>query len=159
MHTDSSINWKEGYAIKISATIINIVKKRCVQEIKNNTLNYASNIGLAVTGKIFINAAAINDLTSTFSQKFIEKMISEVITTTIYSIGGSTLWVIYTSEWFRVGNYEVYSALRVAGDLDIFYFLVEAYAGTLLDALIIKRKNLAIWDEILMKLSSELGEG
>jgi len=47
----------------------------------------------------------------------------------------------------------------VAGELDIFYFLVEAYAGTLLDALIIKRKNLAIWDEILMKLSSELGEG
>lgn len=58
-----------------------------------------------------------------------------------------------------MGNYEVYSALRVAGELDIFYFLVEAYAGTLLDALIIKRKNLAIWDEILMKLSSELGEG
>lgn len=56
-------------------------------------------------------------------------------------------------------NYEVYSALRAAGDLDLFYFLVEAYAGPFLDALIIKRKNPAAWDEILIKLSNELNKG
>lgn len=65
---------KRGLRDQDLSNIINIIIKRFVHEIQNNTLNYATDKLATATGKIFLNAAAINDLTSIFAQKFIGKL-------------------------------------------------------------------------------------
>jgi hypothetical protein len=149
---------KRGLHDQDLSKIINLVLKRFTNEVKNNKDNYIEDKLAKTTGKMFINATLINDLASIFSQKFIGKMSAGLIITTIYSIGGSVSRAIYTSERLKVVNYQVYSDLRKAGDLDLFYFLVEAYAGPFLDAMSLKKRNPAAWDEILLKLSNELSK-
>jgi len=83
-------------------------------------------------------------------------MTAGLIISTIYSIGGSVSRAVYTSEKLKQVHYQIYNDLRAAGDLDLFYFLVEAYAGPFLDAFILKRNNPAAWDEILVRLAKEL---
>lgn len=147
---------KRGLHDQDLSKIINLVLKRFTDEIKNNKANYIEDNLAKATGKAFINATLINDLASVFSQKFIGKMSAGLIISTVYSIGGSVSRAIYTSERLSMVNYQVYSDLRTAGDLDLFYFLVEAYAGPFLDAMSLKKRNPAAWDEILLKLSNEL---
>ncbi|AXF76889.1 hypothetical protein LU604_05445 [Erwinia tracheiphila] len=149
---------KRGLHDQDLSKIINLVLNRFTNEVKNNKANYIEDKLAKTTGKMFINATLINDLASIFSQKFIGKMSAGLIITTIYSIGGSVSSAIYTSERLSVVNYQVYNDLRTAGDLDLFYFLVEAYAGPFLDAISLKRRNPASWDEILLKLSNELSK-
>jgi len=147
---------KRGLHDQDLSKIINLILKRFTDEIKNNKTNYIEDNLAKATGKAFINATLINDLASLFSQKFIGKMSAGLIISTVYSIGVSVSRAIYTSERLRMVNYQVYSDLRTAGDLDLFYFLVEAYAGPFLDAMILKKRNPAAWDEILLTLSNEL---
>lgn len=138
------------------STILNIVLKNFTREIEESKRNYIENNLAKGTGKLFINAALINDLASIFTQKFIGRMTAGLIISIIYSIGGSVSRAVYTSEKLKQVHYQIYNDLRVAGDLDLFYFLVEAYAGPFLDALILKRNNPAAWDEILVRLAKEL---
>ncbi|MBK4728009.1 hypothetical protein JJL49_22570 [Pantoea agglomerans] len=109
-----------------------------------------------LTGKIFINMALINDLSSIFTNKFVGKMSVGFLMSTLFSIGGSVSRAVYASEKLKQVNYEVYTTLRNAGDLDLFYFLVDAYAGPFIDAMALKQKKPAIWDEILIILSESL---
>jgi len=138
------------------SNIINIVLRKFIREIEKSKLNYIENSLARSTGKLFLNAALINDLASIFAQKFIGRMTAGLLISTIYSIGGSVSRAVYTSEKLKLIDNQVYNELRAAGDLDLFYFLVEAYAGPFLDAMILKRRNPAAWDEILLKLSKEL---
>lgn len=149
---------KRGLHDQDLSKIINIILNRFVNEIKNSKANYIEDKLAKATGKIFINATLINDLASIFSQRFIGRMSAGLIITTIYSIGGSVSRAVYTSERLRLVNYPVYSDLRTAGDLDLFYFLVEAYTGPFLDAMTLKKNNPDAWDEILLKLSNELNK-
>jgi len=149
---------KRGLNDQDLSKIINIILNRFVNEIKNSRESYIEDKLAKATAKLFINATLINDLASVFSQRFIGKMTAGLIITTIYSIGGSVSRAIYTSERLKLVNYQVYNALRIAGDLDLFYFLVEAYTGPFLDAMTLKRKNPAAWDEILLILSNELSK-
>lgn len=149
---------KRGLHDQDLSKIINLILNRFVNEIKNSKANYIEDKLAKATGKIFINATLINDLASIFSQRFIGRMSAGLIITTIYSIGGSVSRAVYTSERLRLVNHTVYSDLRTAGDLDLFYFLVEAYTGPFLDAMTLKKKNPAAWDEILLKISNELNK-
>lgn len=148
---------KRGLHDRDLSNIINLVLKKFTREIETSKVSYIENKLAKSTGKLFINATLINDLSSIFAQKFIGRMAAGLIISTVYSIGGSVSRAIYTSEKLKQVDYQVYNDLRAAGDLDLFYFLVEAYAGPFLDAMILKRKNPAAWDEILIKLSQELG--
>lgn len=149
---------KRGLHDQDLSKIINLILNRFVNEIKNSKANYIEDKLAKSTGRIFINATLINDLASIFSQRFIGRMSAGLIITTIYSIGGSVSRAVYTSERLKLVNHTVYSDLRTAGDLDLFYFLVEAYTGPFLDAMTLKKKNPAAWDEILLKISNELNK-
>ncbi|EPY7420099.1 hypothetical protein ACXEKA_005176, partial [Klebsiella pneumoniae] len=126
---------KRGLHDQDLSKIINLILKRFTNEIKNSTANYIEDKLAEATGKAFINATLINDLASIFSQRFVGKMSAGLIITAVYSIGGSVSRAVYTSERLKLVNYPVYSDLRTAGDLDLFYFLVEAYTGPFLDAM------------------------
>ncbi|WP_456309720.1 hypothetical protein [Serratia proteamaculans] len=46
----------------------------------------------------------------------------------------------------------------MAGDLDLFYFLVDSYAGPFIEALSIKNNNPTAWREILARVAEGLLE-
>lgn len=147
---------KRGVDNSDISAILNIVLSVFLKQIKKNKVNSAiDNMG-KMTGKIFINMALINDLSSIFTNKFVGKMSVGFLMSTLFSIGGSVSRAVYASEKLKQVNYEVYTTLRNAGDLDLFYFLVDAYAGPFIDAMALKQKNPATWDEILMILSESL---
>ncbi|MFG1172589.1 hypothetical protein AAFN90_03120 [Erwiniaceae bacterium CAU 1747] len=147
---------KKGLREQDLSEIINITLKIFTSEIKKNKKTHIEE-GLArATGKAFLNAALINDLASIFSEKFIGKMTAGLIVSTIYSIGGAASRAVYTSERLKVVNNTVYNELRMAGDLDLFYFLVENYTGPFLDAMTLKERNPSAWNEMLSILSKNL---
>lgn len=136
--------------------ILDIVMKKFVYEIKNSKLDHLEQSLEKATGKFVVNTALINDLASIFTEKFIGRMAMGLIISTIFSIGGSVSRAIYTSERLRVVNNDLYNQLRVAGDLDLFYFMVDAYATPFLDAMALKNTNPDAWNEVLVILSNNL---
>lgn len=147
---------KKGVDNSDLSAILNKVLSVFLKQINKNKVNSTiDNMG-KLTGKIFINMALINDLSSIFTNKFVGKMSVGFLMSTLFSIGGSVSRAVYASEKLKQVNYEVYTTLRNAGDLDLFYFLVDAYAGPFIDAMALKQKKPAIWDEILIKLSESL---
>ncbi|WP_230320647.1 hypothetical protein [Erwinia sorbitola] len=132
---------KRGVSNSDMSNILNMVLKRFLNDIKENKEKHTTeNIG-KTTGKLFLNAALINDLSSIFSKKFVGKMSVSFLISTIFSIGGSASRAVYASEKLKHTNYGLYINLRNAGDLDLFYFLVDAYAGPFIDAMVLKQKN------------------
>ncbi|MFJ1200457.1 hypothetical protein AB8P58_09205, partial [Yersinia enterocolitica] len=109
-----------------------------------------------VTGNFVVNTAIFNDLSSVFTQKLVGKFLLGSLFSTIYSIGGAKSRAIYGFDALREKTLEIYNKLRNSGDLDMFYFLVDNYAGPFIEAMIIKDKNPAAWDEIIMKVITGL---
>lgn len=42
------------------------------------------------------------------------------------------------------------------GDVDLFYFLVDGYAGPFIDPIILKKQNPSEWNKVLLRMSEML---
>ncbi|HHL2559979.1 TPA: hypothetical protein ACQ31I_001850 [Yersinia enterocolitica] len=147
---------KKGITNEDLAKALNIITHEFVSRIRKDKIkSLAENLG-KVTGKFVVSTAIVNDLSSIFTKKLVGKFLVGSLFSTIYSIGGAKSRAIYGSDALREKTPEIYNKLRNAGDLDLFYFLVDNYAGPFIEAMIIKDKNPAAWDEIIMKVITGL---
>ena len=149
---------KRGVDNSDLSLIFSIVLDVFLKSIKEDrTSSAASGVG-KLTGNFVISTTILNDLSAIFTSKFIGKISITVLISTIFSIGGSVSRSVYGSEKLRAVSPTLYTRLRMAGDLDLFYFLVDSYAGPFIEALSIKNNNPTAWREILARVAEGLLE-
>ncbi|WP_145547266.1 hypothetical protein [Yersinia intermedia] len=143
---------KKGVTNEDLTKILNIITNEFVSKVRKDKIkSLADSLGKA-TGKFVISTAILNDLSTIFSKRLVSKFLVGSLFSTIYSIGGARSRAIYGSDALREKTPDIYNKLRGSGDLDLFYFLVDSYASPFIEAMIIKDKNPAAWDEIIMKI-------
>lgn len=149
---------KRGVNNSDLSLILRIVLEVFLKNIKDDkTSSAASGLG-KLTGKFVLNTTILNDLSAIFTSKFIGKISINILISTVFSIGGSVSRSVYGSEKLRTVSPTIYTRLRTAGDLDLFYCLVDSYAGPFIEALSIKNNNPSAWREILARVAEGLLE-
>jgi len=129
--------------------IISIVVSEFTKRFEKNTMDsIAEKLGMLM-GKSVVNGVLISDISSFFAKKIVSRFIAGSLITTIFSIGGAMSRAVYGSEELSKKAPEIHAALKESGDLDLFYFLVDDYAGPFVEAMILKNKNPEAWRDII----------
>jgi len=149
---------KKGIDKDDLSNIIEIIIKIYASKLSKDKFKKISSSLGKLTGKQFINMLILNDITSVFCKKIISKFILSFGLSTIFSLGGAISRSIYTSRELEREMPEIYSTLKKADDLDLFYFLVENYTKPFVDALILKNKNPEAFDEVFIEVIKKLDQ-
>ncbi|MBW7982021.1 hypothetical protein [Enterobacillus tribolii] len=99
-------------------------------------------------GGYITKTVLITEVASLFTSKFLTNLVFGAGLSSVFSAGSSVSRAIYSSEELRNRFPSIYNRLRMSGDLDLFFFLVEAQTKPFLQAIELKNRNPAAWNEV-----------
>lgn len=129
--------------------ILEIVLSSYFEKLDDNQKTKLVETKLAkLAGGFIAKNIILGDIGALFASRLASKMVAGFVMTSVLSFGGMVSRAVYTSNALKDENPALYWKLRLEGNLDLLYFIVEDAAQPFERALMAYEKDKILFDNI-----------